>query len=101
MLTASCVSVRFGDNLILDSASFSINKHDCVGLVGPNGAGKSTLLAVLAGLRRPDNGSVSVMAGNQIRYLPQGFADLDGGTLRDLIDAQLEGLLRAHAQFED
>jgi ATPase subunit of ABC transporter with duplicated ATPase domains len=101
MLTASCVSVRFGDNLILDSASFSINKHDCVGLVGPNGAGKSTLLAVLAGLRRPDNGSVSVMAGNQIGYLPQGFADLDGGTLQDLIDAHLKGLLRAHARFED
>src|SRR5215211_5020350 len=100
MLTASNISLRFGDLLVLDSISFSINPHDRIGLVGPNGAGKSSLLTVLAGMRRPDIGSVSVMAGNRVGYLRQGFADLDDGTLRDLIDAQLEGLLQAHAQFE-
>src|SRR5215203_4111869 len=100
MLTASTISVRFGDLLVLDSISFSINRHDRIGLVGPNGAGKSTLLTVLAGLRRPDTGSVSLMTGNRVGYLRQGFADLDGGTLRDLIDVQLDGLLQAHERFE-
>ena len=100
MLTASNVSVRFGDHIVLDSVSFSINRNDRVGLVGPNGAGKSTLLSVLAGLRAPDTGSVSLMAGNRIGYLRQGFADLDDGTLCDLVDTQVDGLLGAHARFE-
>ncbi|MCC6790199.1 MAG: ABC-F family ATP-binding cassette domain-containing protein [Thermomicrobiales bacterium] len=93
MLTVNSVSVRYGDRLVLDGISFTINKHDRVGLIGPNGAGKTTLLGVLAGLSRPDEGSVSLAPGARIGYLRQGFAELDGGTLGDALDAQLDGLL--------
>jgi ATPase subunit of ABC transporter with duplicated ATPase domains len=51
--------------------SFVLADGDRVGLVGPNGAGKSTLLRALAGLDRPDAGSVTLGDGDTVGYLAQ------------------------------
>lgn len=45
---------------ILEVEELSIRKGETLAIVGPNGAGKSTLLLVLAGLLRPDRGSIVV-----------------------------------------
>ena len=45
----------------LDGVSLEIAEGEFFGLLGPNGAGKTTLISCLAGLARPDSGSVSVM----------------------------------------
>ena len=45
---------------ILAVDELSIRKGETLAIVGPNGAGKSTLLLVLAGLLRPDRGSIVV-----------------------------------------
>jgi putative ABC transport system ATP-binding protein len=45
---------------VLKDISLSIKRGEAVGLVGPSGSGKSTLLMTLAGLERPDRGSVFV-----------------------------------------
>jgi len=45
---------------VLDSVSFSVPSGEIVSIVGPNGSGKSTLLRVVAGLLRPDSGSVDI-----------------------------------------
>jgi putative ABC transport system ATP-binding protein len=45
---------------ILKGISIDIAKGEAVGLVGPSGSGKSTLLMTMAGLERPDSGSVVV-----------------------------------------
>jgi iron complex transport system ATP-binding protein len=58
MLTASEVSIRFGDTPLLSDVSLEIAQGEMIGLIGPNGAGKTTLLRVLAGLRAPDAGHV-------------------------------------------
>lgn len=44
MLRAENVSVRYGDSVIVDQMSFSIEEGQWLMLVGPNGAGKSTLI---------------------------------------------------------
>lgn len=97
MLKVSDLTVRLPDRILLDSVSFVVNRNDRVGIVGSNGAGKSTLLAVIAGLRSPDSGSVSIPAGATIGYLRQGVADRPNGLLQDLLDDHLDGLLRAQA----
>lgn len=43
---------------ILDDISFSVTKGEFVSIVGPSGCGKTTLLMALAGLMKPDTGSV-------------------------------------------
>jgi putative ABC transport system ATP-binding protein len=45
---------------ILKGVSLEIAKGEAVGLVGPSGSGKSTLLMTMAGLERPDSGSVAI-----------------------------------------
>src|SRR5262245_8910388 len=48
------------DRLAVDSLDLTIHAGEFYALVGPNGAGKTTTLRMVAGLLRPDMGSVSV-----------------------------------------
>ncbi len=55
---------------ILKDIHLHIGHGEAVGLVGPSGSGKSTLLMVMAGLERPDAGSVNV-AGQDLGRLDE------------------------------
>ena len=85
-IKANNVSVKLGETQALVSVSFEAQPGEIVGLIGPNGAGKSTLLRVLAGLTRPDKGSVSLgetqlrrmkaeERARRIAYMPQHDAN--------------------------
>ena len=72
------VVVRYDSVLALDGVSLSVERGTALGIVGPNGSGKSTLLKTVAGLIRPDAGSVRVFgdAPSKLRpgaigYVPQ------------------------------
>jgi ABC-2 type transport system ATP-binding protein len=54
------VSKFYGDVLGVNRVSFSLGAG-ITGLVGPNGAGKSTLMNLIAGLMRPNSGTVNVL----------------------------------------
>jgi putative ABC transport system ATP-binding protein len=45
---------------ILRNISLAVTRGEAVGLVGPSGSGKSTLLMTMAGLERPDTGSIKI-----------------------------------------
>jgi ABC-2 type transport system ATP-binding protein len=54
------VRKSFGDNLVLNDLTFSIDKGEIYGLLGPNGCGKSTAIHILCNLLDADGGSVDV-----------------------------------------
>lgn len=58
---------RGGRRPVLDGVSLTVQGGERVGLVGPNGSGKSSLLAALAGLRRPDRGTVRLSSDGRGR----------------------------------
>lgn len=49
---------KFGEQLAVDGISFRVGPGEIYGLLGPNGAGKTTTMSMLAGLLRPDEGSI-------------------------------------------
>jgi ATPase subunit of ABC transporter with duplicated ATPase domains len=82
-LLAKGVAAGHGDRDLFTGLDLVVASGDVVGLVGPNGAGKTTLLRILAGLRRPDAGTVSVAPTTaHIGYLTQEPELLEGETVR-------------------
>jgi ATP-binding cassette, subfamily F, member 3 len=74
MLTAHHLHKTYGIQPILQDISFSISHNERIGLIGPNGCGKTTLMRILAGLERPDSGTVgSTRLNLRIGYLAQGM----------------------------
>ena len=71
MIDFTNVSIGYGSQQVLDSASFHIAEGDRVGITGPNGAGKSTIFALLTGECVPDKGDISYPNDLQIGYLKQ------------------------------
>lgn len=59
-LVAHRIGVRAGDSTLLQGVDLLMKSGEVGAILGPNGAGKSTLLSVLAGLRAPDTGAVSL-----------------------------------------
>jgi ABC-2 type transport system ATP-binding protein len=51
---------RYGHHVAVDGLSLDVSPGETFGLLGPNGAGKTTTMHLLAGVLRPDSGSVTI-----------------------------------------
>jgi len=69
LLICKNITKKFGGLTALKEVSFSVTEREILGLIGPNGAGKTTLFNVIAGVYRPDNGTV-VFEDQDITNLP-------------------------------
>lgn len=78
MIVFKEVTKEFGSKKALDQATMIFPKGEITGFLGPNGSGKSTSLKMIAGLNRPDRGTVmiegekpSIHTKRDIAYLPE------------------------------
>jgi ABC-2 type transport system ATP-binding protein len=60
VLEVSDLAKRFGDLTAVDGVSLHVDAGETYGLLGPNGAGKSTTISMIAGLLRPDGGTIAI-----------------------------------------
>ncbi|MDP3071908.1 MAG: ABC transporter ATP-binding protein [Opitutaceae bacterium] len=60
MLQLHSVTKRYGSLTALDGISLDVARGEFFGLLGPNGAGKSTLMSLIAGLRAPEAGTLTL-----------------------------------------
>lgn len=66
---------QFGESVILDDLSITVNKGEAVVLVGPSGCGKSTLLRCLNGLEPIQSGTI-LLHGEPVEYGKKNLARL-------------------------
>jgi branched-chain amino acid transport system ATP-binding protein len=60
MISVQNVSKSFGGIQAVRDCSLEVAKGSVTGLIGPNGAGKSTLFNIIAGVLRPDSGTITL-----------------------------------------
>lgn len=68
-ITVTGANKRYGDFNALDNVDFTVPSGSLTALLGPSGSGKSTLLRAIAGLDRPDSGTV-VINGQDVTNVP-------------------------------
>ncbi len=91
-ITFQNVRYCYGEVCAIIGANFSLPEKQLTVLVGPNGGGKSTLIKLMAGLMKPDDGTIDIRSGVDIGYVPQSNS-FDASfplTVRDLV---LQGTL--------
>ena len=93
MLVVDGVRKSYGPTIALDGIDLVVEAGAILGLLGPNGAGKTSLVSIVAGLRRPDAGTVHVAGIDVVRdphrahaligYAPQETGVYPTLTVRD------------------
>ncbi|WP_314453905.1 ABC-F family ATP-binding cassette domain-containing protein [uncultured Microbacterium sp.] len=71
LLGGEALHLEYPTKVVFDSVSLGVNEGDRIGIVGRNGDGKSSLLGMLAGIREPDGGRVTVRGGVTVGVLDQ------------------------------
>ncbi|ROZ85968.1 ABC transporter ATP-binding protein [Gordonia sp. OPL2] len=107
-LAASGLIRAFGRHVAVADADVELRTGSITGLVGPNGAGKTTLLLMLAGLLRPDTGTITVdgvqvdppRLRSMVGWMPDVFGTWDSLTATEILTTfgRLHSLSRADAR---
>ena len=85
----------YGDIKAVDGINFTVNQGEVFALLGPNGAGKTTTIEILEGLRKKDQGKITVLGldpwgkgselHKKIGVIPQQFTFFEKTTPREAI----------------
>ncbi len=92
------LSVSFADKVVLDRLELDLPKCGITVLSGPSGCGKTTLLRVLAGLQKPDSGSVEGIDAQSTVILFQENRLLPWRSVREQISDVLPRSRRCEAE---
>jgi ATP-binding cassette subfamily F protein uup len=87
LLSLESISKSYPETAVLRDVSLGISRRQRIGVIGPNGSGKSTLLRIIAGVERPDSGTIVRSAGLRITFLPQDPTFAEDGTVGAVVGA--------------
>ncbi|AKB83612.1 Iron(III) ABC transporter, ATP-binding protein [Methanosarcina barkeri 3] len=74
MLEVKSLAFSYGNRPVFENVSFSLKKGEIMCILGPNGAGKSTLIKCIAGILKPDNGSIYIQGEDTVSLGVRGIA---------------------------
>jgi len=84
ILTANKISKSFKQKIVLQDLDFTLAENQIVAICGTNGSGKSVFMRILAGLVRPDRGTVTIfgtMLGGNNEFPPSTGVHFDNSGL--------------------
>jgi ABC-2 type transport system ATP-binding protein len=84
VIEVSNLRKRYRDTEAVRDVSFAVERGEIFGILGPNGAGKTTTVECVAGLRRPDGGTITVLG------MPPATAELRRRVGVQLQESQLQ-----------
>src|SRR5687768_13734518 len=100
-LVAKGLAAAHGDRVLFSGLDLVVAAGDVIGLVGANGAGKSTLLRILAGLSRPEEGTLLLSPpAALVGHLSQDAERRPGETVRQFL-ARRTGVAEAQAALDE
>ncbi|MEW6601095.1 MAG: energy-dependent translational throttle protein EttA [Nitrospirota bacterium] len=77
VIEANGVGKAYGENILMESMTFSLPPGGIVGIIGPNGAGKTTLFRMITGQEKADSGTFRTGETVKLSYVDQSRDDLD------------------------
>ncbi|MNR78834.1 putative ABC transporter ATP-binding protein [compost metagenome] len=101
LLSLNTLTHRHSGRAILDGVSLTVHRGNRLGLLGLNGAGKSTLLRLMAGIEKPDEGSVTRTRGLSMGFLDQEFGLDPERTVRESIEDGLAEVRTLLTRYHD
>lgn len=101
IVSVTGLTKRFGERLVVDNISFSIQRGQCVGFLGPNGAGKTTCINMLLGLVEKSAGEIRIFDLEAPRFHREIKARIGVVPQADSLDPDLsvEENLRTYAGY--
>jgi len=71
LIRCDALSVAYETSFALENVTVHVRRGEFVGIVGPSGSGKTSLLRAITGAVRAARGSIEVLRGTRIGYVPQ------------------------------
>lgn len=100
MISVNGLKVEFSARTLFEDVSFVINEHDKIALMGKNGAGKSTMMKIIAGVQKPNSGSIQCADDTVIAYLPQHLLTEDDSTVFEETSKAFGGIFEMSNEIE-
>jgi len=101
MISVNGLTVEFSARTLFKDVSFVINPNDKIALMGKNGAGKSTMMKIIAGIQKPNRGSIQCAPDTKIAYLPQHLLTEDKCTVFEETAKAFGQIIEMKNEIED
>ena len=94
------ISKSYGDLVLFENISISVDKDQKIALIAKNGEGKSSLLDILAGVITPDTGNISLRNNLSVSYLRQSPVFFDDNTVIDQVFQSSNEIIDVIQEYE-